>query len=223
MPVELVDGIAGDGDVHDVAVLDHDLGPAQLRDAEARKGDDPRPLVEVEITHAVTRPLRLHDALDEAHLSTGVDPFDGGRLREDAAQHPLDGPLHGGDGRDAEAFVDRRSARVVDAGDDPVDVVGLLGDAGDHDVRVVTVRHRGNRDRITDARLVETVAVEADTDDALAREPRVESPEGGFLAIDDGDGVTRRFDGLRETGPHSATADHDDMHDGAWYRRPARP
>ena len=75
--VEVVDVIAGDGDVHDVAVLDHEVGSAQLGHTEPRQRDDVRLRLDVELSEAVARPFRRHDAFDEAHLRTGVDPLDG--------------------------------------------------------------------------------------------------------------------------------------------------
>ena len=47
--------------------------------------------------------------------------------------------------RDAEALVDLGPPRVVDAGDDVRDLVGLAGDPGGEDVGVVAARHRRQR------------------------------------------------------------------------------
>ena len=88
---------------------------------------------------------------------------------EQPAQHLVGGPRDGRDGRDAEALVDERAARVVDAGDDVLDAVGLAGDAGAQDVGVVAVRHRGESPGLVDAGLREVVAVEAEADDRRAR------------------------------------------------------
>src|SRR3546814_18658990 len=56
------------------------------------------------------------------------------------AEDLIDGPSGGRDRRDAEALVDAGSGRVVDASDHVLDLIGLAGGAGDHDVRVVAAR-----------------------------------------------------------------------------------
>ena len=71
-----------------------------------------------------------------------VDPVALGGVGHELAQHPVDRPLHRGDGRDAESLVDDRPAGVVDAGDDPLDAEGLAGDPGREDVGVVAVGDR---------------------------------------------------------------------------------
>ena len=162
-------------------------------------------------------PRRGNQPFDQTHLGTRVDPLDRRRVGQDAPQDSLDRPLHGGHRRDTEALVDGGPPRVVDPGHNPVDPVGLLGDAGDHDVGVVTVGHGRHRDGVGDAGFVEPVTIEAHTDDLLAGEPRIEPPERRFLPVDDRHGVARGFDGLGQARTHSATADHDDMHDGALY------
>src|SRR4051794_24266110 len=93
--VELLDAIASDRDVDDVAFLDDEVGPPELRNPETRQRNDVRLAVDVELAHAMTSPLRRDETLDEAHLGARVDPLDRRRLREDAAQHALDRPLDG--------------------------------------------------------------------------------------------------------------------------------
>ena len=88
------------------------------------------------------------------------------------AQHLVGGPRDGRDRRDAEPLVDQRAARVVDAGDDVLDPVGLAGDAGAQDVGVVAAGHRGEGAGLVDARRGEVVAVEAEADDGACRRSR---------------------------------------------------
>ena len=148
-----LDVVAGDGEVEHVALLERRGRFGQL--ATRRGGTRPRPgrrrrprarracwPTEAAGTSRSTR----HD------LGAGVDPLDLAGVGQDPAQHPLGRPLHRGDGGDAEALVDRGPARVVDAGDDPLDAVGLPGDAGDEDVRVVAVGDGGQRPGLLDAR-----------------------------------------------------------------------
>ena len=87
-----------------------------------------------------------------------------GRLgcrRVSTSQHPVGGPRHGGDGRDAEALVDLGALGVVDAGDDPLDAERLAGHPRGDDVGVVAGGHRGERVGPLDARPEQHVAVEA--------------------------------------------------------------
>ena len=149
--------------------------------------------------------------LDEHDPGARVDPLDRA-LGEDPAQHPLGRPLHGGDGRDAETLVDGGAAGVVDPGDDPLDPVGLPGDAGDEDVRVVAVRHGGEGAGLLDAGLGEPVAVEADADDLLAGEVEGQAPERPLLPIDHGDGVARGLQGAGQAGTDPTAPDDDDVH-----------
>ena len=99
----------------------------------------------------------------------------------------------------AEALVDRGPARVVDAGDHPVDPERLPRDPGDQDVGVVAARHRGDRSRPLDAGLDEAVAVEADALQRLAGEVLGQPLEGRAAPIDDGDRVA--LSGAAATAP----------------------
>jgi hypothetical protein len=133
---------------------------------------------------------------------------------EDPTQHPFARPLHGGDRGDAQALVDGSPARVVDAGDDLLDAVGLASDAGDEDVGVVAVRDGRQRVGAVDARLGQPVAVEADPDDGGTGEALAEAAEGPLLAIDDRSGVPRGLDGPGQTRTDPSAPDHDHVHGG---------
>ena len=91
--------------------------------------------------------------LDEPDLPGRVDPVAARLAGKQPAQHLVGGPRDGRDRRDAEALVDQRAPRVVDAGDDVLDAVGLAGDPGAQDVGVVAARHRGESPGLLDAGL----------------------------------------------------------------------
>jgi hypothetical protein len=63
----------------------------------------------------------------------------------------------------------------------------LLRDAGGQDVRVVAVRHRGERCSLLDAGVFEDLAVEREPDDLPSGEPRLEPLERLRGLVDDGD------------------------------------
>ena len=100
-------------------------------------------------------PGRGHGVARRGDLAARVDPVVGLLAGEQASHHLVGGPRHGRDGGDAEPLVDQGPAGVVDAGDHVFDAEGLAGDAGDEDVRVVAVGHRGDRAGLLDARLAE--------------------------------------------------------------------
>ena len=103
-----------------------------------------------------------------------------GAEREDAAHDLLGGPRDGRDGGDAQALVDLRAPRVVDAGDDLLDAVGLARDAGGEDVAVVAAADGREGLGARDARGLEGLAVEADAGDGLAGELGAELAEGSW-------------------------------------------
>jgi hypothetical protein len=109
-------------------------------------------------------------------------------------------------------LVDERAPRVVDARDHVLDPEVLAGDARGEDVGVVTVGHCGERARALDAGLDEVVAVEAEADDRAAREAAGQATERPRVLVDDGDGVPRLLERLREFGTHSTTPHDDDVH-----------
>ena len=132
-------------------------------------------------------------------LTGGVDPVAARLGREQAAQHLVGGPRDGRDGRDAEPLVDQRAPRVVDAGDDVLDAVGLAGDPGAQDVGVVAARDRRERLGLGDAGRLEVVAVEPEADHGGAGEVRRQAAERPGVLVDDRDGVIRSARGRRPT------------------------
>ena len=146
-------------------------------------------------------------------LALGSTQSDGGPVREDAVQHPLGGPLHGGDGRDADPLVDGGAAGVVDAGHHPLDAEGLPGHPGHEDVRVVAVGDGGQCAGLLDAGVPQPVAVEADPDDGLAGEVLAEAVER-LLAGDRSTATVWPISSQAraETRSDPAAPDDDDVH-----------
>ena len=149
-----------------------------------------------------TRETLPLESVQSAGCSPGQQPTD----------HLVGRPRDGGDRRDAEPLVDRSPARVVDAGDDPLDLEGLAGDPGRHDVRVVAAGHRRQRTGLLDAGLLERVAVEAEADDPVAAEAGRQAPERVLALVDDRDGVTLLLEGAGQLTTYPAAPHHDDMH-----------
>ena len=162
--VERLDVVAGDGGVDEVAVLGHGVGLRNDGDAESGESHDPGHAGDVEVGQQPPGPAARDHPLDEAHPGRRVDPLDGRAVGKDAQQDSLGRPHHGRDRGNAEALVDRGTSRILDAGDDPLDVERLPGHAGDEDVRVVAAGHRGEGSRLLDAGLAEPVPVESHAD-----------------------------------------------------------
>ena len=108
-----------------------------------RHRGEPEPAGPVELGQLLADRLGRDRPLDEPDPARRVDPVVAGLAGQQPAEHLIGRPRDGRDRRDAEALVDQRPARVVDAGDDVLDAVGLARDAGAQDVGVVAVRHRG--------------------------------------------------------------------------------
>ena len=180
-----------------------------------------RTAARLDVEQAAAGPRAAQAALDERDLGARVDPLDGRRVGQHPAQHALGGPQRRRHGGDAEALVDRGTTRVVDPGDDPLDAERLARHAGDEDVRVVAVGHRGHRFGALDAGLDQPVAVEADPGDRRAAEVRPEAFErracGGRRPRPSG--PTRAGPGQRRADP--ATSNDHDVHTFSCRRRRA--
>ena len=164
-----------------------------------------------------------------------VDPDRAGRVaevrlgagRQQPAQHLVGGPLHRGDGGDAEPLVDLGAAGVVDPGDDLLDAERLAGDTRGDDVGVVAAGDGRERVGAADAGLLQDLLVEAVSGHLVAVEPGAEAPEGVGLAVDDRDGVVAVLEtaGQRRADP-AAAHDHDvhgeTLHAATAMRRTAR-
>ena len=213
--VELVDAVAGHRDEDHVALL------GDQRGGRARW---PRPAGSAPTTRATpstsrsssgwpaqwagtTRSTRQTLALGSIHSTPWLV------VGEDAAQHPLGGPLHGGDGGDAEALVDGGPAGVVDAGHDPVDLEGLAGDAGHHDVGVVAVGDRGQGAGLARCRPPRGGRGRSRRRRSSCPLKSVGQPaEGLDSAVDDRHRVALVLEGGGEAGTDPATTDYDDVH-----------
>ena len=155
--------------------------------------------------------------LGQLALDQGQGP---GRVRplgfELAGHQPpadlVDGPRHGGHGGDAQAQVDLGPPGVVDAGHDVGDLVGLAGDPGRQDVRVVAAGDRGQGRCLVGPGPVEVVAVEARTHDGGPRPVGGEPPEGLGVAVDDGHRMALLDQPDAQSGTDPATTHDDDVH-----------
>ena len=129
---------------------------------------------------------------------------------EQPTEHLVGGPLHGGDGGDAEPLVDLGAARVVDPGHDGLDAEGLPGHPRGDDVGVVAAADRGERVGPLDAGLGQHVLVEAVAGDLGAVEHRSQPPERVGVAVDDADGVVAVLEAARQRRADApASHDHD--------------
>ena len=98
-------------------------------------------------------------------------------------------------------------------------VNNVAGHAGGDDVGVVAGAARGEGLRPSDARLDQRVAVEADADDGLAAELRMQLAEGLGVLVDDGNRMALLVEGVGQRGAHAATPEDDDVHVGNATRR----
>src|SRR5262245_4458989 len=126
--------------------------------------------------------------------------------------HLLDAPAGGGDRGDVQTFVDVGAHRVVDAGDDLRHVIGLAGDPGRDDVRVVSARHRQEGVGLLDPGLLEDLAVEPEPDQRARLEPRGQPRERRGVLVDDRDLVALLGQLLREQDAHTTTTHDDHAH-----------
>ncbi len=141
--------------------------------------------------------------------------------REEAAHHLVGRPGDRGHGGDAEALVDERPARVVDAGDHAVDGEVLTGDAGGEDVRVVAARDRGDGIGPLDPGFDQVVAVEPEAHDLLPTEATVGQAlaERVGVLVDHGHRVAIALEAQGELTAHPPASDDDDVHRVSLPRR----
>src|ERR687898_2800288 len=140
--VDLAQMSDGDGEIDDVAVLGDQVGGGDLSGAHASERNHPGHARNLDVQEWAPGPRGGDLALDQRYLGGGIDPVALGGVGQESPDHTVDGPLHGGDGGDAQALVDDGPARVVDAGDDPVDAERLTRHARREDVGVVAAGNR---------------------------------------------------------------------------------
>ena len=161
---------------------------------------------------AAPSPLFWQGLLHEVDAARRVRPQGDAAFGQHAAQHVVDRPGHGRHGGDAEALEDLRSPRVVDAGHDARDLVGLPGDAGTKDVGVVSACDSRQRPGVLGAGLFEVVPVEPVAHDTLARPVRRQPAERTGHLVDDGDGVAGVGQLNGEAGADSSATYDDYVH-----------
>lgn len=190
MTVELVQMIAIDRGPNDVALLGEQRRTHQLGHAQSSQSNDPGLTIGFEFHQWPTRPRGGDDALDETHPCAGVHPFDPIGIGLDATKHPFDRPLDGGDGRDAESFVDRGAALIVDTCHDSFDMEELACRSRDQDVGVVAIRDCRQCIGSLNTCGTKSRSIESDTDDRVTTEVLRQTTERRGLSIDDRHGVS---------------------------------
>ena len=135
-----------------VALLDDGLAGGEHALAEPVDPGDAAAGLLLEASRSAGRPSPRCRHLVDPDGAGGVAEVGLGAGGQQPAQHLVGGPLHGGDGRDAEPLVDLGAAGVVDAGDDLLDAERLAGDPGRDDVGVVAAGDGGEGVGLLDAR-----------------------------------------------------------------------
>jgi len=113
---------------------------------------------------------------------------------------------------DAEALVDDRAPRVVDARHHARHAEALARDARAHDVGVVAARDRGVGVGALDARLHQRVSVEDLAGDAPAADVAARCGERLLAAVDDRHRVASLLEHGGEVPPHAPISSDDDVH-----------
>lgn len=133
-----------------------------------RDGDDADLANGGELANGTALEHRRHVGANEAHVA-GTDAGDVIELVEgqELADAPH-APVGGRDALDAEPAVRLGIADLVQARDDARDAIGLSGDAGDDDVRLVRSGAGDDGARTIDAGGSEDLTVESDARDGLA-------------------------------------------------------
>lgn len=199
-------------EVHEVAILQDGLMIGDQCLPVARDEGHAGTTGGAQVTAPPAQPVVADVNLGEDHGAAGIAVLILRAEREHAAQELPRRPGHGGDRRDAQPLVDLRPTRIVDAGDDLLDPVGLPGHPGRQDVRVVTGAHGGEGMGSLDAGTLERLAIEAHTGHRLSGEIGAELPEGPGILIDDRHGVSELVQSMRQQGSHATAPENHDVH-----------
>jgi len=124
----------------------------------------------------------------------------------------LDAPGGCGNGLNAEAAVDGRTARIIEPADDAGNAVGIPGQLADQSVRVVQFAAGDQCVRTADAGLFQNVAVKADAGDLDAVKVPAQKIEGFRITVDDCDLFPLLFQHPGKSGTEFAAADDDHFH-----------
>src|SRR5436305_1146841 len=210
--LELVEAVLAGGDVQQVALLAHDVAGSQPGSAGPGDGDQPDATLQVDAVEPLAGPVLGQRPLDEHQLAAGVGPLGDGGLREEPTHHLLGRPGHRGHRGDAEALVDDGPAGVVDPGDDVRGLVGLPGDPGREDVRVVPARDRSQGARVPDSGQLQVVPVESEAHDRPPRPLGRQPAQRPRVLVDDRHAVAVALQIDGELRPDSTAAHDHDVH-----------
>ena len=217
MRPQLLESVDRGDEVEEVALLADRVVVEQLRGAEAGHRGDPEASGGVEERELPPDDRGGDLTLDQADPARRIDPVVLDVGRQEAAQHLVGRPADGRHGRDAEALVDERATRVVDAGDHVLDAVVLAGDAGAEDVGVVAVGDCSEGAGLLDPRFGQGVAVEPEAYHGSAREPCGETAKRAGLLVDHRDGVTAELEEPGQLAADPAAPDNYYVHLAASY------
>ena len=129
-------------------------------------------------------------------------------LLGEGVEQPVGGPRHGGDGGDAQPFVDRGALGVVDPCNHPRNPEHLARHPRRDDVGVVARGHRGEGVGPLDSGAQQHVPVESHAQDAFAGEVGGEPVERGRVAVDDRHLVSEPGQRLGQRGADPAASHH---------------
>ena len=153
---------------------------------------------------------RLH--ADNVHVPVAKGGYDVELIVAEQLDRMPHAPFRCGDGLDAERAVDFRLARVVQAADDARHLVGVARDAPDKRVGFVALGAGYQRVREADARLLEDLLVEADSNDRLALKRFAKHGELFDIGFHNRYGVPFFDQFQRKVGSHLAAADNNHFH-----------
>jgi hypothetical protein len=130
----------------------------------------------------------------------------------DSTKDTLDRPLNRGDRRNAESFVNRGPALIVNTSDDSIDMKELSGGTRNENVGIVAIGNRRKRISSFDTSSTKTCAIEADANDGVSDEVFWQPTKRRCLSVDHRNGVTLFDQCGGETRTDSSASNNDDVH-----------
>src|SRR5699024_2622182 len=222
-PLRGLDLVAVDQRMQHVLVLQHVLGGDDQTVAEPGQERHPRAGGRLDLGDSTPHPARMAVQLRQDHLAGGVPVLAGCSGGHQPAEHLVGSPADRGDGGDAQALVDLRTAGVVDAGDHVGHPEGLPHHPGGDDVRVVPAGDRSEGVRLLDTGLGEGIPVETHPGDPASLELLRQAAEGIRVLVDDRHRVPSGGQRGRQRGADPASAHDHEVHASDATRRRASP